>query len=524
MDRSDAGTNPDAELPTGPVNLILYGPPGTGKTYQTAVEAVRLCDGSAPIDRLALMRRYQELFAAKRIAFVTFHQSYAYEDFVEGLRPVAGAEDDEYDGPIVSAGFSLKAQDGVFKQIADLARDNRGRPQENGAQGIDRNRKVFKMSLGRSQAAEDDPIYQDAIVGGYVVLAWGGDIDWSDLRYDDFAQIKARWQEDHPDASGNDPNITQIFTLRANMQIGSLVVISDGNRKFRAIGEVTGPYHFQPGPKEFNHRRNVKWLWRGGETSLASQLIYKKNLSQVSAYQLNSEFVDWDGLAQIIAGAGDAAAPEAQPEPFVLIIDEINRGNVSKVFGELITLIEPDKRAGSLNALSVTLPYSKTQFIVPPNLHIIGTMNTADRSIALLDTALRRRFRFKELMPDSTLLSVVDGIDVAAVLTILNSRIEVLFDRDHQIGHAYFIDCTSRALLDEAMRYKVIPLLIEYFYENWEKVRQVLGESADEGAFVRRTRLKPLPNDDREQRYDGERWRYSVREAFAPDAYGHLLQ
>lgn len=328
-------TNPTMNTRAPPTNLILYGPPGTGKTFETATVAVKLCDdGTIPQDRDAIMRRYRELVARERIAFVTFHQSYSYEDFVEGLRPETRSMDGAQDASAPNAGFSLKVHPGIFRRIAELAE-------------------------------------------------------------------------------------------------------------------------------------------------------------------------------------------KGTPEPYVLVIDEINRANISKVLGELITLIEPDKRMGSDNELTVTLPYSGKSFGVPINLHIVGTMNTADRSIALLDTALRRRFQFREMMPEPRLLPTnLDGINVSAVLSNLNERIESLFDREHQIGHAYFIGCRSKAELDDVMRTKIIPLLSEYFYEDWEKIRLVLADTADDGGFIRRRKLAPLSGTNGD--FGNDRWRYTLQPAFDLAAYRQL--
>jgi hypothetical protein len=165
---------------------------------------------------------------------------------------------------------------------------------------------------------------------------------------------------------------------------------------------------------------------------------------------------------------------------FALFIDEINRGNISKIFGELITLIEHDKRKGQTNEMSTTLPYSKDEFVVPSNLYIIGTMNTADRSIALIDTALRRRFQFQEVMPDTShLKDDLNGVNLQKLLKTMNERIEYLLDRDHVLGHSYFMNLSSLEELCNVFTYKIIPLLQEYFYNDWDKIRLVLADNKE---------------------------------------------
>ncbi|WNV17581.1 AAA family ATPase [Bacillus sp. SI2] len=160
---------------------------------------------------------------------------------------------------------------------------------------------------------------------------------------------------------------------------------------------------------------------------------------------------------------------------YVIVIDEINRGNISRIFGELITLLEEDKRLGQENEMILKLPYSKEEFALPPNLHLIGTMNTSDKSIAPIDIALRRRFKFVEMMPKEDILPNIDGIDLYKMLKKLNDRIEYLYDRDHKIGHAYFINLSTLNEIIETFKNKIIPLLQEYFYEDFYKVGLILG-------------------------------------------------
>ena len=190
----------------------------------------------------------------------------------------------------------------------------------------------------------------------------------------------------------------------------------------------------------------------------------------------NLEYQLSDGIFKKIA----KRAKKNQKQNYVLIIDEINRGNIAKIFGELITLIEPSKRLKMEDKATAILPYSKKSFGVPNNLYIIGTMNTADRSIALLDTALRRRFDFIEIMPDPNHPEIsddIEGVNCQKLLEKINERIRVLHDRDHQIGHTYFIGVKKMASLAKTFQNQIIPLLQEYFYDNWEKIDLVLNKN-----------------------------------------------
>lgn len=500
-----------------PTNLILYGPPGTGKTFHTAEEAVRICNGEVPSTRKEIFLQYEALRKAGQIDFVTFHQSYAYEDFVEGLRPVTG--NDESDEETPSAGFRLEPKAGIFRDICALAEQSRKAVGQ--SRGFDLSgRQIFKMSLGR--AGSEDHIYDAGIEGGYIVLGWGGEVDWSDPKYDQYQAIHDKWNEIEPGTNGNDGNISQIWRFRTSMKPGDLVIVSAGNSNFRAIGEIAGPYEYQPTDvREYNHRRSVRWLLVL-EEPLPVETIHDGKFTMRSCYLLKQSRMKLEALSRLLPGS-EAPAKE-RTDQFVLIIDEINRANISKVFGELITLIEDDKRIGRANALTVKLPYSGDSFGVPDNLHIIGTMNTADRSIALLDTALRRRFKFRELMPDPSVLdkaSAQTGINLVAVLRTINERIEYLFDREHQIGHAYFINCDRIEDVHDTMRDRVIPLLAEYFYEDWSKVALVLGDADGAGRFVRRDKLT-APAGMQSDSFGEDRYRWTVRDEFDDSAYDHF--
>ena len=485
------------------LNTILYGPPGTGKTFATVQRCVEICDGEAPPGTDELRARYGELMAQGRIEFVTFHQSYGYEDFVEGFRPVAT----EASG----SGLHVTLAEGVLKRIAARAR----KVPEIGA------RRIFKMSLGDPKSWSGKPVgdgvFEECIDNDCVLLEYGGDIDWSDSRYDDWQKIWERWRTDkNPDATAYDTDIQAMWRFRTEMRSGDLVVVSDGYRHFRAVGEIAGDYEFKQRQDGFHHHRAVRWHWHVRNREGEPVSVFKAGSFQWRPINLMKP-ANPAGLAPYLRGVGEIG----DARPHVLVIDEINRANISKVMGELITLLEEDKREGAENEVAVTLAYSRDRFTLPANLYVLGTMNTADRSIALLDTALRRRFRFEEMSPRPDLLKEAGertGVNLGRVLQAMNERLEYLADRDHLIGHAWFMGMEERKHLDAVMRHKIIPLIAEYFYDDWNKVQAVLGGTDD---FVKRQALGAPPglgSDIGEDRYH-----WTVQEKFADDAYECLV-
>lgn len=458
------------------LNRILYGPPGTGKTYAAIDEALDIIDPDFlrqhAGQRTQLKQKFDELTQAGRVRFVTFHQSFSYEDFVEGLR----AERDE------QSGLKYQVSHGVFKDLCVRAGSDGQAPQPGSDQVKDlTGRQIWKMSLGATDGNEDH-IYEECVTQSKLLLGYGQSLDYDGCSTR--TQILDRLVSNGFSAAENDFTATAVHRFKNEMQTGDLVVVTDGNLMFRAIGEVSADYRHEAREENdaYCQSRPVRWL-RQFDPSLGYGELMHKRFSQMTIYRLGSEAIDRVKLEAFLSVQTSAAS--SGPQPYVLIIDEINRGNVSRIFGELLTLIEPSKRAGAPEALSVTLPYSRLSFSVPANVHILGTMNTADRSLAGLDIALRRRFTFKEMPPRPDLLDgvVVDGIDLGKLLAVMNERIEVLLDRDHALGHAYFMPLAEPGgntlpALAQVFRQQVLPLLQEYFFEDWERISWVLNDPA----------------------------------------------
>lgn len=456
-----------------PLNQILFGPPGTGKTYSTIEKAIEILDPAFLAEqgddsgdderRHALKARYDALAKEGLIEFVTFHQSFSYEDFVEGLR----ADSDE-----ATKQLNYTVEPGIFRRLCDKARTRLVRRAQ---ESLDfTGRRIWKLSLG--DYATEGHIYDECIDKGMALMGFGGNADFSQCTSrEDIQRVFALAGER---LSNGDYPITAINTFVRQMNKGDLVVVTEGNLKFRAIGEITGDYRrIARDGDTYSQCRDVRWL-RVYSPALPYEVLMEKRFQQKTTYELRDSSINHEKLKALLKPDDGAVGAE---RPRVLIIDEINRGNVSRIFGELITLIEPSKRSGAPEALEVVLTYSKDRFSVPDNVYLIGTMNTADRSLAGLDIALRRRFEFVEIPPDPGKLAGVKvaGIELSAMLELMNRRIEVLLDRDHQLGHAYFMSLTNGddlAKLTSIFRNQIVPLLQEYFFEDWQRIAWVLND------------------------------------------------
>jgi hypothetical protein len=454
-----------------PINLILYGPPGTGKTYHTVNKAITITNPSFNFTgktRKEIKTEYDRLVKDGRIGFCTFHQSLSYEDFIEGIKPVM-------DGANSSVEYEIRP--GIFKRIAKAAADAAYVPdaQTKGFSILPTdfgNARFYKMSLGGTLDPEDDPIFRYCIDNGCIALGWGDDIDFTGKNERDITQMAVNKEIDRFEGIAVNYFVHYI-------KKGDYILVSKGNTMLRAIGRVAGDYEYRANsPIRYHQFRKVDWVLQGNEVPVAE--VYNKKFSQQSIYQL-----DKSELKRGFFDKSDIAKVKAQStENYVLIIDEINRGNIAAIFGELITLLEENKRKGNKEELSAILPYSGDPFMVPNNLYVIGTMNTADRSVEALDTALRRRFSFEEMMPQDDLEEIAkvniagSDIDFKEVLRTINKRLEKLVGRDHKIGHSYFMNEQEETweFYLKAFRDKIIPLLQEYFYGDYAKMCLVIGK------------------------------------------------
>lgn len=465
-------STPSKTMKSVPLNTILYWVPGTWKTYNTVNYAVSAIEGKnlEDVSReewTEVKKRYDQYKSEWQIVFTTFHQSFGYEDFIEWIK--AKVE------PNWNINYEIKPW--IFKSLCEVAEseDNVVSVQSN----VDVDKvKVFKMSLW--EAWVEDSIYDYCIENNVVALGFW-DMDFTEL------DKKAKPKDIKEFIRKKDPNadtwfvVDAIFRFKSWMDAWDLVIISRWNLYLRAIWRVTSEYFYdENSPLEYKHFRKVEWIVK--DVDIPVERINTKNFSQQSIYNLKDDWfkkettLKLDELKKIIW-----VSKSAEKRNYVLIIDEINRWNISKIFWELITLIEPNKRLGNPEQIKVKLPYSQKEFWVPSNLFIIWTMNTADRSIALMDLALRRRFSFNEIEPDSSLLDwiTVDWINIKELFETYNKRIEFLYDRDHLLWHAYFLPLKEEPTLwklNHIVLDKVIPLLQEYFHDDWEKIQLILWE------------------------------------------------
>ena len=434
-------------------NIVLYGAPGTGKTYDVPELAVRLCDPAfmaAEPSREEIVSRYNQLKTEKRIAFTTFHQSLDYEDWIEGLRPVVNE----------NSQVTYEIESGIFKKLCEEAE----RPVVKDKQvGIADNAVVWKVSLA---GTGDNPVRSDCMKNSYIRIGWDG--------YGPVISDETDWSV----YNGEGKQILDAYINK--MKIGDIVMSCYSSQTIDAIGVVVGDYEFEDKFPNYKRVRRVNWLVKDINENIV-EMNDGKTMTLGTVYRLNS--ITLDNVKSILEKYDTSSKMEENDKAYVMVIDELNRGNVSKVFGELITLLEADKRKGRINAESVVLPYSKKGFHIPNNVYLIATMNTADRSLGSLDYAIRRRFAFIAEKPfglevdgfDENLFEKVSslfvknfddykesGWDQTMKLEPADTLSEEYKPEDVWIGHSYFLmqdeeDNTSNRLL-----YEIIPLLEEY--------------------------------------------------------------
>ena len=469
-------------------NVIFYGPPGTGKTYTTAKRAVEICKTESEkelTDYSEIMKKYNELKKKNRIEFITFHQSYGYEEFIEGIKPIVLNEDDESEDESennqesktnikIENDIKYDIVDGIFKKFCDNAR-----------------KAIIETDNNNNNNNDNNDIPLEAIVWKVTVRG--------EVREDCFNNNRVRidWNFDDAGAVG----------FVEEVKKGDIIITTDGSRtKINGIAVVIDDKgYILAGEERDTTTRSVKWLAKNINENIKNinkeKMLHRRTVARVPNMKVEdiiklAKEKNQKELSKIVI--------KENKEPYVFIIDEINRGNISKIFGELITLIETTKRSGEgkKECISTKLPYSKEEFTVPDNVYIIGTMNTADRSIALMDTALRRRFKFEEMLPDYDLLKDIfvedkgTKVNIGAMLKVINERIEYLYDREHTIGHAVFLELKENNninKLENIFKKSVIPLLQEYFYEDYEKIRLVLGDNMkdEDEQFIFSEFIKP---------------------------------
>ena len=436
-------------------NIVLYGAPGTGKTYDVPELAVRLCDPSfmaAEPSREEIVSRYNQLKTEKRIAFTTFHQSLDYEDWIEGLRPVVNE----------NGQVTYEIESGIFKKLCEEAE----RPVVKDKQvGISDNAVVWKVSLA---GTGDNDVRRECMENNHIRIGWDG--------YGPVISDETDWSV----YNGEGKQILDAYINK--MKIGDIVMSCYSSQTIDAIGVVVGEYEFEDKFPNYKRVRRVNWLVKNINENIV-EMNDGKTMVESSVYRLNS--ITLNDVKSILEKYDTSSKMEENDKAYVMVIDELNRGNVSKVFGELITLLEADKRKGRINAESVVLPYSKKGFHIPNNVYLIATMNTADRSLGSLDYAIRRRFAFIAEKPfglevdgfDEDLFEKVSslfvknfdeykesGWDQTMKLEPADTLSEEYKPEDVWIGHSYFLmqdeegeDNTSNRLL-----YEIIPLLEEY--------------------------------------------------------------